>query len=387
MDIKIVHHIRKIKNILFSSKIFPNDTDKFLNELKVLEVDKLNVFQRSYCAYKIRDRYTDIRKEVRFIKLIVYNCLFVSLWAMILLFKIRIEIITKKMVYYKISNNENILPNNYADSKYLETIEMGEGFYLDNEAKRILIKCMKYSKCNFAYLFEVLFSISNYAYIINTYAPQEIITTYESSSVSPILTYYCNKNGIKHTNCMHGEKILLHCNVLGFFDKMIVWDEFYKELFIKLKYQSKSFEIYNPWIVNNLPFPRNSIDFTFYLNHESKINIEKIKKYVKILLKRGIKVKVRPHPSQFFEIKKMQCFNADILEDSKEISILQSIANTKFAVSRYSTVLFQAYMYGKEIIIDDLTDAESYEQLKKLDYIMVYKEHKLLSKIIKGNEK
>ena len=77
MDIKIVHHIRKIKNILFSSKIFPNDTDKFLNELKVLEVDKLNVFQRSYCAYKIRDRYTDIRKEVRFIKLIVYNCLFV----------------------------------------------------------------------------------------------------------------------------------------------------------------------------------------------------------------------------------------------------------------------------------------------------------------------
>ena len=72
---------------------------------------------------------------------------------------------------------------------------------------------------------------------------------------------------------------------------------------------------------------------------------------------------------------------ADI-EDNRKVSILQSISNCNYAVSRYSTVLFQAYSFGKKIVIDDYSYPKEYESLLKLDYYMIGKEDLLLSEII-----
>ena len=47
---------------------------------------------------------------------------------------------------------------------------------------------------------------------------------------------------------------------------------------------------------------------------------------------------------------------------------------------QYSTVLYQAYSCRKHIVIDDITSEQEYKKLREQKYIMLNKEHLLLSK-------
>ena len=69
-------------------------------------------------------------------------------------------------------------------------------------------------------------------------------------------------------------------------------------------------------------------------------------------------------------------------ENPKDISIFDSINKTDKIVSRFSTVLFQAYSMNKKIVIDNVSDIEQYNKLKEVGYIMIEKEHELLSDIL-----
>lgn len=100
----------------------------------------------------------------------------------------------------------------------------------------------------------------------------------------------------------------------------------------------------------------------------------------KLALK-GLKVIIRPHPSQIEEILK-EYNKIDYIENPKDISIFDSINKTDKIVSRFSTVLFQAYSMNKKIVIDNVSDIEQYNKLKEVGYIMIEKEHELLSDIL-----
>lgn len=379
---KWVDSLRKLKNKLFSATAFPTDIDSFLSELDILESDEMNEYEKSYCAYRLKNKYLDIKKVVKILKKVVYSFAFVFFAPVIYFHNFNKGSQKAGVIYYEISNNEGILPYNYSIRDDLVIVRMGQGLCLDKTARGIINECFRYSRGNLAYMFEVLYSLANYSYIVNRYHPKEIVTTYEASPIVAILTYYCHLNKVKHTNFMHGEKLLSHCNMLGVFDEMYIWDGYYKELFIKLKYKCEKYTIYNPWKLEPLPTATEQVDYKFYLKNETDESIKKIAKIVNILIQKDFSVKIRPHPSQIDELVHKKCFPAALIESSKETSILQSIANTKSAISQYSTVLFQAYIYSKEIVIDDISDKKTFNTLKKMGYIMLSKEIRLLSEIL-----
>jgi len=120
----------------------------------------------------------------------------------------------------------------------------------------------------------------------------------------------------------------------------------------------------------------------FYLNYESKESLEILADVINKLALKGLKVIIRPHPSQIEEILKKNIIKIDYIENPKDISIFDSINKTDKIVSRFSTVLFQAYSMNKKIVIDNVSDIEQYNKLKEVGYIMIEKEHELLSDIL-----
>ncbi|MDY0388719.1 MAG: hypothetical protein RBT65_16670, partial [Methanolobus sp.] len=67
-----------------------------------------------------------------------------------------------------------------------------------------------------------------------------------------------------------------------------------------------------------------------------------------------------------------------------ETDISASINRTTCVVSLYSTVLFQSHFINKKVIIDNLSDINKFNKLLDLKYIMLNKEHTLLSDEIKS---
>ena len=61
------------------------------------------------------------------------------------------------------------------------------------------------------------------------------------------------------------------------------------------------------------------------------------------------------------------------LENPKEVSIECSIKSAEYVIGLNSTVLFQTYTSGRNVIIDDISNPWMYEKLKELQYILIGK--------------
>ena len=120
-------------------------------------------------------------------------------------------------------------------------------------------------------------------------------------------------------------------------------------------------------------------DYVYYLGAEHNEQLKKIINILEEMASLGYRVAIRPHPrySNLNEVKKM-VKNIKV-EDLNQVSIQESILQTNNVISIYSTVLNQAYHNGIGIVIDDITDKEKYEKLKKMNYVMLAVKHKLLS--------
>lgn len=373
--------LRKLKNNFFNATAFPNNISEFRRELESMDIQEMNYVERSFTSYRIKVKYSDLGKVAKVLKKAIYGVGFIILLPYIFSQTRPKQEMDARVIYYKISNNKGIIPKGILKLNPI-TAKMGIGFFLDDKAKAILKQSVTSSKMCVAFLFEVLFSLANYSYINARYSPEIIVTTYESSPVTSILTKYCRENNILHYNIMHGDKFYSHVNTLGEFDVMYVWDNYYELLFRKLKYDCIKYRLFNPWNDIALPSSNSKHDFTLYLNRETNVSIKKSIEVAENLAKRGYAILVRPHPSQLEEIKEKKLISEDMLENTKDISIFQSLANTRGVISMYSTVLFQASFYGKNIVIDDITDRETFHRLKDVQYIMLNKPHTILSDII-----
>lgn len=376
---KIINKIRYIKGIIFARTAFPNQFDAFYKTVKAFDKDSLSEIEKTWEAYKVIDKYVIYVYHTKLLKKIIYTFAFPFIYCVVSHKKITDKAKKTDIIYYQISDNQGILPLKYKNNPNLIKVAMGEGMFLDDEARNILKESFKISKGNLCFLMEELLALANYSYICNKYNPTEIITTYESCYANSVLTLYCHKKNVMHTNFMHGEKLFSPLNVFGCFDMMYVWDEYYESLFQQLKYSVKYYEIENPWEKVILPKPNCLIDYTFYMNYETKKTLTYTVKIARELQNKGYSVRIRLHPSQLKE-KKLISIVPTFMIDNGEKNILQSIANTNYCVSRYSTVLYQAYSCRKHIVIDDITSEQEYKKLREQKYIMLNKEHLLLSK-------
>jgi hypothetical protein len=235
---------------------------------------------------------------------------------------------------------------------------------------------------SFHFIFKNILKISLYRYNIQLYPnATSILVSSEYSFTSSCMTKYCKDMGLKHINYMHGEKLFYIRDAFVKFDRFYVWDEYYMKLFIDLNAFEEQFVVELPETfvckyVNNDFNKYEEERLTYYLQgFETDSKLKIIKDY--LCKFNDLEIKIRPHPIYSNDKKIKKYFNNNQIENDKDID--QSLREAKYIVSKYSTVLFEGFLMGKNVVIDDISSPKFYESLKEYKYIIFKKEFIKLS--------
>lgn len=291
----------------------------------------------------------------------------------------------KSLVFFRDGKPENILPKSLKN-KY-DTIESNpvEGTLLTEKDKKFIKKIIYRYPFSWQFILKCLIKIGRYSFAIEEYSPEAIAVCAEYSFTSSVLTAYCKQRNIKHIDVMHGEKMYYMRDSFFKFDECYIWDEYYGKVLTSMKADRNQFVVEVPASLKfDEELPRiQKYDYTYYLGAESEDVLKKIAKILEKLYKNGKRISIRPHPrySNMDLVKKIFAF-ANV-EDTKKISIEQSLLQSGAAISLYSTVLNQALCNSIPVIIDDMSNPVNFNKLRELGYICLYKEHELLSNVMR----
>lgn len=337
--------------------------------------------QRSYFQYKC---------QMKFNKPIITFVLNLASLPLLLLYLLKSGSVVPKgekqkgSIFFSDGKPENIIPEVLRKRVgEIEVINEKKESLTQTDKKFIRSIWLRYP-FSFQFVVKCLLKIRYYSYEIQRVHPQNIIVCNEYSFTSSVLTKYCEKNGIKHINVMHGEKIYYMRDSFFRFHECYVWDEYYKDLLQQMRAESSQFKVAVP---PSLKFPEEKENcktkhYTYYLGWESGEKLKTIVKAMEELRKNGFEVSIRPHP-RYTDLNEIKSCAPEIeIEDYKTLTIEQSLRRTENAVSVYSTVLNQAYNNGIGIVIDDISDSEKFDRLEERQYIMLSKPHKLLSELL-----
>lgn len=381
--LKTANKIAVRKNTVLN---FPLDKQKeYLNSLKEPKDD----LERSYFQYKCQ-AYLDGN-----LLRVVLNIIFFPLSIFMLVkygnkkyLKMTNASLCKKAVFINDEIPENVLPNSLNKEFDEILIYNKDENYLSKEDLIFIKKIIFRYPLSWHFIFKIIIKISRYRALINKYNPSAIIVCNEYSFTSSVLTYFCNLNGIKHIDVMHGEKLFYIRDSFFKYNRCYIWDEYYLKLFSLLRVPLTQFFIEEPpSLIFKNDNVKEKIDYVFYLQSESN---EELNVIFSILaeIKNKSTVLVRMHPtySNKNEIEKLSKKYDIPIEDNFIVGIEESVLRTKNVISLYSSVLNQAYHSGKNIIIDDLSRPKDFKKLKERGYIMLSVNHRLLSEIVEENK-
>lgn len=235
------------------------------------------------------------------------------------------------------------------------------------------------------FVFKAMMNVARYSHLIYRYTPKTMIQFGEFSFSGTVLTEYCHRHGVMHVDVMHGEKLFFIRDSYFHYDETYVWDKHYVDMMTSLKAEPSQFKIAMPPSMQieseKYKNPSAYADYKYYLaifNEEQIVSIVKSMAFAK---KEGKTVKYRPHPRYSDMDLLLKYVNEDDVENPRNISIQDSIANMWCAVGSYTTVLVQAYFSGKKILLDDVTYKEQQDKLRELDYILSSETCKSLSSL------
>lgn len=248
-----------------------------------------------------------------------------------------------------------------------------------------LMQIFKRYPISFYFHFKTILKVGMYSGQLIKYQPSAIISYTEGSFTSSIATNYCENHDIEHINIMHGERFFSSHLAFCRFSRYYVWDEYYIKLFKSLRSPVSQFIIEIPEILNrDLARKENYNNYlTYYLADEDKKTLLSIKEIFDKFRKQEKKCAIRIHPRSSNVNLVKQIFKDYYIEDPQIVTIKKSLQDTENVVSLRSTVLFEGYCNGKNIVIDDVTQPHKYQILKELDYIMLEKPHELFSELTK----
>ena len=379
-------NIKKL-NIIFSKlpSLFEKDIEKDLMYLDSFRTPQ-NKLQRSYFQYKCQNfgKHFYIRLRNNLISILI---LFPSIFFLLLkgLFKrnLMVEEQQKNTAVHIFSGVKDIIPQGLKNEfATLEQVHFAQNSYLKVADLSVILNVLFYIHSPF-FVFKCVFKIAIYRDILDKYYPGAIICSSEYSFASSVLTWYCNLNGVKHINVMHGEKLLNIRDSFFVFDKCYVWDIHYVNLFKELRADKNQFKVDTP---SSLFFKKTNTKpqykYTYYLAAETKPQLFKIKATLSKLKIHESKICIRSHPrySDFSVVKKV--FKIFKIEDPNNVPIEESVNNTENVVSLFSTVLYQSLFSGKSIVIDDVSDSLKYQKLSELRFVLLSKPHSKISEII-----
>lgn len=258
-----------------------------------------------------------------------------------------------------------------------------------NSGAALSIKDLKYictHYCKFYqpyFVLKAIMQIALYSERITRYRPERIITHSEFSFCSSLLTDYCHHRGVALINVQHGEKLLYIRDSFFHFDECYVWDNHYVRMFLSLNAEPTQFRVAIPPSLRidsrAHSNPSCYADYKYYLAADDETAIKSIVDSMSFAKREGKTVKYRIHPRYTdLNVLKKYVLESEI-EFPSEVSILDSISNVEYAVGSYTTVLLQAYLSGRNIILDDVTYHNRFEQLKEYGYILAKDDIRRLS--------
>ena len=361
--------------------------EKLLNKVK----SDLNEEERSFSQYKNQMLLKTKRKKILLQIMSIFGIIpfmFYYYLKRILRSEKKQSVSSNKLLAIFLGKDEKVIPDSLLGKYNIENYY--NNFSLDlSDILFIYRELILKRPFSFYYIFKVIAKIASYSYNIKALNPNAIIVTSEYSFTSSIMTSYCNEKSIKHINVMHGDKIFYIRDSFFKFNECYVWDEHYSELFINLRAEESQFIIEKPKIFelhfDNIQENNNYISIkpilTYYLQDQNEGELNIIKTNLNIL-KKEYNIRVRPHPKYVNKVTLEKYFSAFNIEYPEDTDIYQSIMCSEKVVSVYSTVLYQAYLNGKQVVIDDLINPKLYSKLVELDYIMTKKNFIKMSSLL-----
>ncbi len=226
-----------------------------------------------------------------------------------------------------------------------------------------------------------VWKIAVYSELVDTYSPERVWVTQEMVFEASVMTDYLDRFGIKHINFQHGDNYFSIQIAFCCFHQFYVWDEFYIRLFQSLRIEVDSYHTFCALDRLVSKFPERNI--VKYFGQVSK-NRNEFSKVVDNLLayakQKQCELEVRLHPAhkQQFEIAVLTERGVPIEHNS--IDPIDSMFESKFVCSEFSSVLYQASLLNKNIVIDNSV-SEKFDIIKDLDVIFLQKlKHELLVK-------
>ena len=298
--------------------------------------------------------------------------------------------VDKRLVIERASNvdYEDVIPQELTEkySELIETTQKGiKKGLLCKEARQLFFRCVKKHPFCFYYNYFVLKELSIHsAYLMKHNPSATAVYVNERNVASPIIRELYETNGRQFISFMHGEYLLQMIQAFFSFSKYYVWDKAYIGMFKNdLKCDVGEYIVYTPGKLKkkwNLEEITPKYDLTYYFSGESAESIKIISDVFHDLQSKGKKCKVRPHPrdSQYHKLIHT-CFQDMYIEDPHETSMQESLSDTEYVLGLVTTVLSEAIVEGRKVILDDLSNPDLYHSLVARKYIILQKEYILLS--------
>ena len=390
----------KVKITRFLEGIEQKATHNYEKDFK-MDVDYTSLlhgnvddYERSYVHYYAHSHYYFGLKD-RIVLNILAGIILIPAWIYCMLKSRRlgeIDNLNEGLAVVNLSNisTKDIFPdelnNEFSDVK---VIRFPNRRQIDRKARAIVRKSWANHPFQPYYIYCMLRRFCETCSLIYEYKPEGIIVYgRERDFIVPLTTLYCESLNIKHIGFMHGDDYYSPAYPLMRFTKYYVWDKHYADMYMELLWPSDQFIVYTPGKLKKHFAKKDNYDYfiTYYFSGENKEIVSGVKNAFDILTKKKHKCKVRPHP-RFSDINMLsEVFKDYEIEDPAKININDSIDSSRYICALNTTVLLEGFFGGKDIVIDDYSSKKRYESLTLKKYILLSKNHLLLSNLIRGND-
>ena len=260
------------------------------------------------------------------------------------------------------------------------------GCSLDDDGRKYFCRIVSATFGHPYYHLKALIKIGFASDVLRRYRTKALIHNTETSFAASLVTRYCELKGVDCIGVMHGEFFANYKSSFFRCTRFYVWDEYYRKLLVSERCEPRQFRIEQPDCIK-LPDYDDTLekryDLTYYLQNESEEELTRLLGILNYLKNRGQRISIRIHPKYHSKEMFEQVFQGDWLECLESCSLGQSLSRTRLAVAKCSTVLYQAYLLDVPVMIDDIADPKFYSYLKKINYHMLFKDHRLLSQYLR----
>ena len=258
-------------------------------------------------------------------------------------------------------------------------------------ALKIFLKFICRHPFRFFYNLRCLVNLMGYNKLLYLHSPGAVVNSrMEINPMSSMISHLCESCGCEFICFMHGEVMTDINTDFVRFSHFYIWDQYYMDVFHWGRCGMGQYVVYKPEIYmltdSGASAPRYYL--TYYLTGDDQTGVDQYAREICQILvsisQKGKRCKVRPHPrwSDFNQLKSIFNKTNIEIEQCAMVSVKDSIQDSQIVVGTFSSVLTEAYYFGKKVYIDDVSDPSLIKELEKKKYFLLSKEVGYLSELL-----